>query len=136
MNRFISNRSRVFLIIAWVFIFAHFADSVNLTDLFPGITTIHFEEGDGVQSTQELCSIDNPGVMFQNGFNAFKEFFSSQAKINSLKSVILDQDSPSLAATSYNSSESSILSPQEEPLFLRWVQTSESLYLQHHTLLL
>ena len=136
MNRFVANKSKFLLIFVWVFIIAHFADAVNFTDLFPGITTIHFEEGDGIQGADQISALNFAQMNAPGANNQAQNYFSSKLLHRTLNFVILDQDSPSLAATSVNSSVSFIPIPREAQLLLPWNLSTESLYLQNRTLLL
>jgi hypothetical protein len=136
MNRFVANKSKILLIFAWVFIIAHFADAVNLTDLFPGTTTIHFEEGDGILTADQMYSENFIQINSSNAGNLAQKYVSSSSRHYNLNFIILDQDSPSLAATSVNSTVSFLPIPREAQLFLPWNLSTESLYLQNRTLLL
>ncbi|MFI5253011.1 MAG: hypothetical protein ACHQQQ_11340 [Bacteroidota bacterium] len=135
MNRFVTNRSLLYLVFAWVFIFSHIMDAVNITDLFSGITTIHFEEGDGIQCADQMYA-ENYIQINSAGDSESQKNYTSPQKQGVIKFIILDQDSPSLAATSFTSSNSSVLTPRQDQLFVPRIFSTESLYLHNRTLLL
>jgi hypothetical protein len=86
MSQFASNRSAMFLIVVWSFLFALFADAANLDDILSSASVLH--DDDEVTSTQ--C---------QTGPS---EAHSAQETNHKVPApplrVIIDQDSPSLAA--------------------------------------
>ena len=136
MNKFANKRSRWFLLTVWVFVLALFSDGANLTDLIPGITTVHFEEGDGsFDYFPEHASLDLLTPLYSASLLSRSNSFTRHT-VSPPRHVILDQDSPSLAATSGLTSETLSGCTREERQSPTWVYFSESLYLQNHTLLL
>jgi hypothetical protein len=75
-----------------IFVVALLADSTNITDLFPDVTTIHFEETEGVlvdRSSIDLAQTPPPATSVVHArWDQLQRF------------VLLDQDSPSLAPDS------------------------------------
>ncbi len=136
MNAFAKHRSYFFIFLAWFFAVALFADSVNLTDIFSSTVTLHFDEGDGSGVVEQFLaaaaaptsSHSFPGDIQRGAINKHKKAVPKQ--------VILDEDSPSLPALSVNSLFSTELVPREEKVISHGVILTESLFLQHCTLLL
>ena len=91
MNRFVKRRSRLFLIVSWAFAATLFADAANLDDIFSSNYVIHDDDAAsapyGAIPSPDRSSPDSQG-----------KFPPSPVRL------ILDQDSPSLAAESDASS--------------------------------
>ena len=91
MNRFVKRRSRLFLIVSWAFAATLFADAANLDDIFSSNYVIHDDDDTSAPSASIPFhdSASNP---------------SPEKAPPSPVRLILDQDSPSLAAESDASS--------------------------------
>jgi len=85
MNRFVAHRSRFYLVIVWAFAATIFADAANLADLFASNYVVH---DDDVASAPP-GTIPVPDSTPHPG--------GTKAPAQPLH-LILDQDSPSLAA--------------------------------------
>ena len=136
MNKFAKSNSKLFITFTLVCIFALFADGANITDLFPGTTTVHFDSGDGSQIVDQVIAASVSQDQIAEFSSTTHNGVSSLPKDITTKRAILDEDSPSLAAISVSSSESFIISPQEEKWTYHTIYLSETLYLQHCTLLI
>ncbi|HMK39676.1 MAG TPA: hypothetical protein VK569_10070 [Bacteroidota bacterium] len=91
MNRFVKSGSRLVMFMAWVFAATMFADAANLDDIFSSNYVIH--DDDAASAPPGPIPVHDTG--------------SPQAPAKSPPSpvrLILDQDSPSLAADSDASS--------------------------------
>lgn len=91
MNRFVKRRSRLFLIVCWAFAAAMFADAANLYDIFSSNYVIH-DDDDASAPSGSIPSHDTAPTP------------SPEKAPPSPVRLILDQDSPSLAAESDASS--------------------------------
>jgi hypothetical protein len=136
MNRFVKSRSRFSVFLISFCVLALFNDGANLTDLFSDTSTIHFDEGDGLQGAEQL--ITSGGAPGQGGFffTLLHQRVASEQHPVSARRVILDQDSPSLAAVSIVSSPSFTLNITEEKTHYRSALLDESIFLQDCSLLL
>jgi len=85
MNRFVAHRSRLYLIIAWTFAATLFADAANLDDLFASNYVVHDDED----------AVAPPGAVPAPERTPPPPGTKAPAQP---QHVILDQDSPSLAA--------------------------------------
>jgi hypothetical protein len=85
MNRFVKGRSRFFLFVAWAFAATLFADSANLDDLFSSNYVVH---DDDAATTPPVSIPSHDGAPGQT---------PDKAPPPPVR-LILDQDSPSLAA--------------------------------------
>ncbi len=136
MNRYATQKTTTFLILSWIFVLALFSDGANLTDLFPGTTTIHFDEVDESQDYAQWSVTTDPPVAAFSFARMVQKSEVSKQKPTTFTRVILDQDSPSLAATSIIASEISSLCPQKENTPCQPVLRTELLYLENHSFLL
>jgi hypothetical protein len=91
MNRFVKRRSRLFLIVSWAFAATMFADAANLDDIFSSNYVIHDDDA----ASAPYGSIPSPD---RSSPDSQGKFPPSPVRL------ILDQDSPSLAAESDASS--------------------------------
>jgi hypothetical protein len=87
MNRFAERRSTLFLILSWACAAALFADAANLDDIFSSNYVIH-DDDDASAPPGTVPSHDSPSPQ------------KPQRSLPFPFRVILDQDSPSLAADS------------------------------------
>lgn len=85
MNRFVAHRSRFYLVIAWAFAATLFADAANLDDLFASNYVVHDDDA----ASAPPGTIPVPDCTPHPG--------GTKAPAQPLH-LILDQDSPSLAA--------------------------------------
>ena len=85
MNRFVAQRSRFYLIIAWAFAATLFADAANLDDLFASNYVVH--DDDAASAPPGASSFPDRLPAQQGGKSPAQPLH-----------LILDQDSPSLAA--------------------------------------
>jgi hypothetical protein len=91
MNRFVKSRSRLFLIVSWAFAATMFADAANLDDIFSSNYVVH-DDDEAWAPPGPIPSQDNATPP------------SPDKAPTSPVRLILDQDSPSLAAESDASS--------------------------------
>ena len=85
MNRFVAHRSRLYLVIAWAFAATLFADAANLDDLFASNYVVHDDDA---------ASAPPGSIPVPDGIPAPAGTKTPAQPLH----VILDQDSPSLAA--------------------------------------
>ncbi len=85
MNRFVKRRSVLFLFVAWAFAVMMFADAANLDDIFTSNYVIH-DDDDAWAPPPPIPSHDPVSPPSQGK--------TTPAPVR----IILDQDSPSLAA--------------------------------------
>src|SRR5579862_540614 len=114
MNKFIINRSRLFILVTWAFALAFINDAANLTDIFPDTSTYHFDEGDGSEAINQSLSSDLGVHALSNPSWHFAQKSLKCAKTGMVRHVVLDEDSPSLAAIRIVFSNPYFLYPQEE----------------------
>ena len=134
MNRFAKSGSRLFVVLTTICILSLFGDGANLTDLFSETTTVHFDEVNN-ESENEITVPSH--FQFAQSFSDFVIHRSvSKQVLPCIKRVILDQDSPSLEAVSIFTSETHIAVPRDAAVTVPFVLYSESLYLEHRTLLI
>jgi len=132
MNKFISQRSRFSVFLCICVTIALFNDSANLTDLLPSTTTVHFEGADGPSIA---AYVGNNLASTENSHSA-PNTLDSRAKDTPPHHVLLDEDSPSLAAISFTSLETISFQPQFEVRCYESVSYSDLLYLQYRKLLI
>jgi hypothetical protein len=87
MNRFVKHRSKLFLIVSWAFAATLFADAANLDDIFSSNYVIHDDD--------DACVPPGPIPTHDSATPQSPE----KAPPSPVR-LILDQDSPSLAADS------------------------------------
>jgi len=85
MNRFVVRRSRFFLFVAWAFAATLFADSANLDDIFSSNYVVHDDDASTTPPAPVPSRDAAPGRTPEK---------APPAPVR----LILDQDSPSLAA--------------------------------------
>ena len=135
MNKFLKHRSKLAVFFTYVCIIALFADGANLTDLFTYATTIHFDEVDDSQTAASVSLSNYRWTPPEYPSPGLASKYAAQ-KVTLPKWVILDQDSPSLAASSLSSAPEILHFAQSEKTPYRTVVLGESLYLQYCSLLL
>ena len=134
MNRFVKSRSKLFFLFTTICILCLFGDGANLTDIYSAATTLHFDE----VTTETGPDLSMP-ASFQTSctFAHFTHRGTFTAPlVLTLRRVILDQDSPSLEAVSIFTTESHAPAPKDEAVILPFVRYSNSLFLEHCTLLI
>ncbi|HYQ85694.1 MAG TPA: hypothetical protein VES59_00480 [Bacteroidota bacterium] len=136
MNKFLKSNSGLSVLLTLLCALALFNDGANLTDLFSDTTTIHFDEGDGLPACGQSISGGNLTPSLPDFLRSFHQTGISGQRPAMVKRVILDQDSPSLAAVSILSTPAFGLIVDEQKPFHRPVLLGESLYLQNCSLLL
>lgn len=98
MNRFVKSQSFVFQLAAWFFVATLFCDAANLDDLFTGSIVLHDDEE--VIAANLACPVGSATQMYGaqgivKGSSGIRESAPlSPAHVR----LIIDQDSPSLAA--------------------------------------
>ena len=101
MNRFAKGSSILFMVLTWVFAGALFADGANLDDLFPSNLVIHDDEdvvsAAAMESTVWSASTSSSGTHSVRQ-DPVKGAASRQDRDSIPGRVVVDQDSPSLAA--------------------------------------
>lgn len=140
MNKLAKTRSPLFILIGWLLLVSSFADGANLDDLVPGTLVVHdTEDGEGyVQPQLRLLG----GSDAFSGISAHhsRPITSKESKPSSHQSalrVILDQDSPSLAADYVGYAERfATVASDSQPVSTWCIFCNESLYLQYCSLLI
>jgi hypothetical protein len=132
MNRFVASGSRLFLLVSWFIAIAFINDAANLTDIFPDTATLHFDEGDGVPVLVQIDGVNASGVQVAHHLARSTNF--QHLPNGALKHVILDEDSPSIAAVSLYTEYASFLIPTEEAPVYQSHSSNSTLYLQNCTL--
>ena len=137
MNKFVAKRSNLFLLLAWFIAVAFFNDQANLTDIFPDTATLHFDEGNGSDAVAQFNAVNSisstSGAFGQHAGN--KACYHQQSNA-SVKNVILDEDSPSIPAASFQTEYAAFFLAEEETACYHSYNPSSSLYLQNCTLLI
>jgi hypothetical protein len=124
MNRFVKRRSRLFLILGWGFAATLFADAANLDDLFSSNYVIH---DDDAASVPPWAMPSHDGAAPQTPAK------SPPSPVR----LILDQDSPSLAADSETATLTFQAMPSvEEAAGYVHVITADALHIRLRTLLI
>ncbi len=121
------------LVTIWVFIGLYFIDAANLDDLLPDTIVLHPEADDSSPdgSTIELTGDD---AIVQKPQSAPDQ--SGQSKKSETVRIVIDQDSPSLAAEPLVSMLSSHAMPEDPIHIADSFTSSSSLYLLNCTLLI
>lgn len=137
MNRFVKSQSVLSYLVAWFFVAALFCDGANLDDLLPGCIVLH--DDDEVASGDRAASSDDAAF-------AFQELHQSQRTCTARQSapfcparyrVILDQDSPSLAALGFQSVfKDLVFLCNSHTVALERQLPTELLFLRFHSLLI
>ena len=139
MNRFAKSNSIIFVLLTWTFAWALFADGANLDDLIPGKVVLHDDEDMVSQQSMEsaasalVCANVNPHAIRHIPPNGGAQ---KQDPIPAGR-VIVDQDSPSLAADHLIGkvfSEESVT--PEESAVVAHLALAEELHLRLCTLLI
>ena len=138
MNRFVSQRSVFFLLFAWVLLLTLFADGANIDDLCAGAIVLHDDADVTSASDQGLVAIST-GVAAN--FAPTPRPRQASTKSDSAPAtpvrVIVDQDSPSLAAEYRAGAMFESLLGSDHVLTIRQSShTQESLYLRFCSLLI
>ncbi|HUI63937.1 MAG TPA: hypothetical protein VL126_03770 [Bacteroidota bacterium] len=137
MTQFVKSRSLFFYLVAWLFIAALFCDGANLDDLFPGFIVLHDDDdvatADQAASTGDIVLLSQVAHQSQGTCTAGQTIPFSPARYR----IILDQDSPSLAAHTFQSvlKDLSLFSESPTLAFDRQLPT-ELLFLRFHSLLI
>ncbi len=98
MNQFVSRRSWVYLMLAWILVSALAADAFNLDDLIPGAIVLH--DDDDCLSFTQLMTVGNhlQGASSpRHRTVSAKGTQSGTGSGNSHTILAIDEDSPSLA---------------------------------------
>jgi hypothetical protein len=139
MNRFVSHKSALFLVVAWVVALTLFADGANLDDLASGTVVLHDDDQVTQSQVPDLAaSMDrwssdqsNPHSQVPVKSGQPLRFPASPVR------VIVDQDSPSLAAEWRLGTIFESLGTAEFLISVRRTPPAHNtLYLQYCTLLL
>lgn len=124
MNRFVNRRSGLFLIVCWAFAATLFADAANLDDIFSSNYVIHDDD----DASAPLASSPS-----HDGASAPLPEKSPPSPVR----LILDQDSPSLAAELDASSlVAQSMFPGEETVSYEMFFAFDELHIKLHTLLI
>ncbi len=138
MNRFVSRRSSLFFLLAWLLITALTGDAFNLDDLIPGTFVIH-DEDDCLSVDQIVLnhgSLSTAPVHHPGTIAPIKAANGGATK-NSHATLAIDQDSPSLANDPLGPVPlESVLCVDEYVTSQESVTSSEPLHLLHCTLLI
>ena len=124
MNRFVKRRSRLLLILGWAFAATLFADAANLDDIFSSNYVIHDDDD---ASTPPI------GIPSHDGSAPQSPVQSPPSPVR----LILDQDSPSLAADSETATLTFQALPSgEDAAPYEHVITASALHIRLRTLLI
>jgi hypothetical protein len=135
LNKFAQKGSWLFLAMSWLFVVALFIDGANVTDIFSETSTVHFDDG----SFDFSNGTDMPMVGALTCANAGQ--LTSGVEVgttlpSTIRHLVFDQDSPSLAATDVVTLASIGVFPKDEKIVYETLCYSSSLYLRHCTLLI
>jgi len=139
MNRFVSHRSILFLALAWVVALTLFADSANLDDICAGTVVLHDDDEIGSAADQGLAITlaNGPGPSVAPLPRTKDAAAKSDSSPATPARVIVDQDSPSLAAEYRIGAMFETLAGAEDIFTIRHTPPSrEGLYLQFCSLLI
>ncbi len=136
MNKFFNTNSRAGFFFVLLCATALLADAGNVTDWFPGCSTIHFEEGDGLAAEAQIASVSAGATLPLGLYVASGHQHVSTQAPPAFKRVVFDQDSPSLEAASVLHAIFWSQTPEEKKLPAYNVSLSSPLYLEHCSLLI
>ena len=124
MNRFAKSGTRFFLTFAWFVVATLFADSANLDDLFTSNYVVHDDD--------EVASADQQ----PQNIPPDSQQHPDKAPAHPVR-VIVDQDSPSLAAdTDAFTLVAGTLFSEQITVAYETVRTGDCLYIKYRTLLI
>jgi hypothetical protein len=137
MNSFVANRSTLCVLLSWFFAVAFINDAANLTDIIPQAATVHYDGGECVEALAQFNALRAlSSTCGSVGREALQTHTYCQPPIVTLRRVILDEDSPSIAAISLQTEFTFFFLPQEETPLHRNHNSDSPLYLQNCTLLI
>ena len=132
MTPFISKR--LWLLGTWIFIATLVADCINVTDFLPNIVTTHSDEESIDQNANRgVIAMDSDSPLAPSHHDSPK---NPGDKSPTVKLIIVDQDSPSLAAESLISWGESSPFRNGESITRQSPVLAETLYLKLRTLLI
>jgi hypothetical protein len=102
MNRFVKTNSALFQIVGWFFVATLFCDGANLDDIFIGSVVLH-DDIDVIGPDLGACS--GSGVLMcgkRHESGAVSSVRQSASLLRTPIRVVVDQDSPSLAADRFS----------------------------------
>jgi len=124
MNRFVKSSSRLFLSLAWLVVASLFADGANLDDIFTSNFVVHDDD--------EVATAVQPPQTVPPDASQHPE----KAPAHPVR-VIVDQDSPSLAAEADAATlVAGTLNGEPVAVAYETVRSSDSLYIKNRTLLI
>lgn len=136
MNKFSTNKSKIFFALSWLFIAALFADGANIDDLLPGIVVVHSDEDNAAQTEAELLTaLPAKTPVRSHSLPQYPQKKADSQPTSPLR-IIYDQDSDSLAANPVSLAESFIPLPPETPVEYESASSVHSLYLVNCSLLI
>ena len=133
----LENRaSTLFRIGVWMFAVTLFADASNFDDLFSDSVILHSDEEATAQTSMDQDVLSG-AIGCPGGTLPAQLSLHGPATLHPHSGlVILDQDSPSLAAERTMSEEVSFIVPQQEAVLYHCTPVAESLYLKFRVLLI
>ncbi len=136
MNKFIHRKSGFAVILMYFCLLALFVDGSNITDLLSNVTTLHFEEGDGISLASEAATFSANVLPSFTLLKTGVPVHIGSGNRESIKRVILDQDSPALEPAVINHLVGNYISPEEKKIPVHSIFYSESLFLNYCSLLI
>ena len=130
---FRNMKSPLVAAIIWMFVASYFFDAANLDDLLPGNIVVHPDT--------DQASLAPTALSFDVLINAIAKSGSrsaagTQCSKPRVSRIIIDQDSPSLAAEPLVAITTSLVFSEERAVSVQSHQSALSLYLLNRTLLL
>lgn len=128
-----TRKSPLALGIIWIFVAAYFFDAANLDDLFPGNVVVHPDTNES--------SVVEPSASLEGCVSTPLKPISLPARPTQCSKprtlrIVIDQDSPSLAAEHLVAITTSTVLAEENSLPLQSYRSASSLYLLNRTLLI
>ncbi len=117
----------------WIFVAAYFFDAANLDDLIAGNTVVHPDTNESPLAPPEAscdCTVSTPAIPASHPSAP-----TQYGKSHTLR-IIIDQDSPSLAAEQLIAISCSTILCEQQSLPIQSYRSSSSLYLLNCTLLI
>ena len=119
--------------IIWIFVAAYFFDAANLDDLIPGNVVVHPDTNESSLAPQPASFEGFVGALAKPGSNPLTPMQCS--KPHTIR-IIIDQDSPSLAAEPLVAITTSTVLTEEHGLPTHSRRSALTLYLLNRTLLI
>jgi hypothetical protein len=137
MNRFVQSRSLFFSIVVWCFVTALFCDATDLDDLLHGIVVLHDDEEITAIDSCVYYGSDTTRHAERRERTGLTQLEQSGPPSRLSVRLVIDQDSPSLAADESQTVFESLFAIQDSSTPSSDIQLpTELLHIRSHSLLI